>query len=104
MPDVLIELDANDDVVCNPPQLGADYNDDITFKSAFKFALHFGPHSPFDKFKEKNNAQNEITAKVKHDPSRAGAKVFKYTVAIWDENAQEVKITDPEIIIPPLGI
>ena len=98
----------NGKLVCDPPQAEADHNWKIKFKSDYQFVLHFGTDSPFFKFKGKGKKDSPEEIQVKHDPKSAGARIYKYTVAIWDPDAEKeeekLQIIDPEIIIPPLGI
>jgi hypothetical protein len=104
MPTITIKIDRNNQLWCDPMQQEADVGDMIEWVSEFDFAIHFGIRSPFSILKTHGNRGRNPKHQVNYNPATGGVKVFKYTVAVWDSKMQEVKIIDPEIIIPPLGL
>jgi hypothetical protein len=102
-----VYINSDGEAFCSPWRAGANPNSTVVWKARhggnkqnIHFAVHFGTDSPFAVFGGTGHGNQDVSLPVKYDHATGGAKVFKYTVAIWD--GQKVHITDPEIIIPPL--
>ena len=77
-------------------------NQTIEWVSEHLISINFGWNSPFKKvnYTTTQRGSKNITATIRGDVPNGD---YKYTVAVYDKEGEQILIDDPRLIIPPPG-
>jgi hypothetical protein len=91
-------------VVCDPDPLEINRMDGVSFECDYPFAVHFSQRSPFSKmsYRKKHSTEddnpNQTSNKIQPDVAYG---TYKYFIAVYKPDADQVLTADPDIIIVP---